>query len=44
MGETIRVGVLGARGRMGAEICPAVGAAPDLELVAQVNRGDSSTR
>jgi 4-hydroxy-tetrahydrodipicolinate reductase len=40
VGETIRVGVLGARGRMGTEICRAVGAAPDLELAAQVNRGD----
>ena len=40
MGETIRVGVLGARGRMGTEICRAVEAAPDLELAAQVNRGD----
>jgi 4-hydroxy-tetrahydrodipicolinate reductase len=40
MGETIRVGVLGARGRMGVEICGAVTAAPDLELAAQVNRGD----
>ena len=40
MGETIRVGVLGARGRMGTEICRAVAAAPDLELVAEVNRGD----
>ena len=41
MGETIRVGVLGARGRMGTEICRAVTAAPDLELVAQVNRSDA---
>ena len=41
MGETIKVGVLGARGRMGTEICRAVDAAPDLELVAQVNRGDA---
>ena len=40
MGETIRVGVLGARGRIGTEICRAVAAAPDLELAAQVNRGD----
>ena len=40
MGETIRVGVLGARGRMGAEICRAVDDAPDLDLVAQVHRGD----
>ena len=34
MGETIRVGVLGARGRMGTEICRAVAGAPDLERVA----------
>jgi 4-hydroxy-tetrahydrodipicolinate reductase len=40
MGETIRVGVLGARGRMGVEICGAVTAAPDLELAARINRGD----
>jgi 4-hydroxy-tetrahydrodipicolinate reductase len=32
--------VLGARGRMGVEICGAVTAAPDLELAAQVTRGD----
>lgn len=37
---TIRVGVLGARGRMGADVCKAVEAAPDLELVAQVDVGD----
>jgi 4-hydroxy-tetrahydrodipicolinate reductase len=43
VGETIRVGVLGARGRMGTEICRAVAAAPDLALVAQVNRGDALT-
>ncbi|MCW3035157.1 MAG: Dihydrodipicolinate reductase, N-terminus, partial [Actinobacteria bacterium] len=30
----IRVGVLGAGGRMGAEVCRAVAAAPDMELVA----------
>jgi 4-hydroxy-tetrahydrodipicolinate reductase len=43
VGETIRVGVLGARGRMGAEISNAVTAAPDLQLVAQVSRGDPLT-
>jgi 4-hydroxy-tetrahydrodipicolinate reductase len=37
----MRVGVLGARGRMGQEVCSAVGGAPDLELVAQVDEGDS---
>ena len=41
MGETIRVGVLGARGRMGSEICRTVTAAPDLELVVEVDLGDS---
>ncbi len=40
MGEMIRVGVLGARGRMGTEICRTVAAAPDLELVAQVDQDD----
>jgi 4-hydroxy-tetrahydrodipicolinate reductase len=38
--EPIRVGVLGARGRMGAEVCRAVDAADDLELVAMVDQGD----
>jgi 4-hydroxy-tetrahydrodipicolinate reductase len=38
--EPIRVGVLGARGRMGVEVCRAVDAAEDLELVAMVDRGD----
>src|SRR5262249_49330579 len=39
-GEPIRVGVLGARGRMGTEVCQAVDAADDLELVAMVDDGD----
>lgn len=38
--EPIRVGVLGARGRMGIEVCRAVDAAEDLELVAMVDQGD----
>lgn len=38
--EPLRVGVLGARGRMGVEVCRAVDAAPDLELVAMVDQGD----
>jgi 4-hydroxy-tetrahydrodipicolinate reductase len=38
--EPIRVGVLGARGRMGAEVCRAVDTAEDLELVAMVDQGD----
>ena len=41
MGETIRVGVLGARGRLGTDICRAVTDAADLQLVAQVGRGDA---
>jgi 4-hydroxy-tetrahydrodipicolinate reductase len=36
----MRVGVLGARGRVGSEVCRAVEAAPDLELVARVDAGD----
>ena len=36
----IRVGVLGARGRMGAEVCRAVDAAEDMELVAAVDADD----
>ncbi len=38
--EPIRVGVLGARGRMGTEVCRAVDGAPDLELVAMMDQGD----
>ncbi|NJC68259.1 4-hydroxy-tetrahydrodipicolinate reductase [Planosporangium thailandense] len=38
--EPIRVGVLGARGRMGTEVCKAVDAAGDMELVAMVDDGD----
>jgi 4-hydroxy-tetrahydrodipicolinate reductase len=38
--QPIRVGVLGARGRMGLEVCKAVSAADDLELVATVDDGD----
>jgi 4-hydroxy-tetrahydrodipicolinate reductase len=33
-----RVGVVGATGKMGKEVCLAVAAAPDLELVAAVSR------
>jgi len=36
----IRVGVFGARGRMGAEVCRAVEAADDLELGAALDVGD----
>lgn len=38
--EPIRVGVIGARGRVGAEVCRAVEAAQDMELVAMVDAGD----
>ena len=37
----IKVGVLGARGRMGAEVVKAVEAATDLQLVAALDLGDS---
>src|SRR5689334_23423928 len=40
MTEPIRVGVLGARGRMGQQVCQAVDAAPDLDVVAMVDVGD----
>jgi 4-hydroxy-tetrahydrodipicolinate reductase len=40
MTEPTRVGVLGARGRMGQLVCKAVDAAPDLDLVAMVDAGD----
>ncbi|MEU4469863.1 4-hydroxy-tetrahydrodipicolinate reductase [Micromonospora sp. NPDC023888] len=38
--EPLRVGVLGARGRMGIEVCKAVDAAADLDLVAAIDQGD----
>ena len=37
----IKVGVLGARGRMGSEVVKAVIDAPDCELVASLDQGDS---
>src|SRR5689334_442586 len=40
MTEPIRVGVLGARGRMGQQVCKAVDAASDLYLVAMVDADD----
>jgi 4-hydroxy-tetrahydrodipicolinate reductase len=39
-GDPIKVGVLGARGRMGAEVCRAVEAAADMTVVAQIDAGD----
>ena len=38
---TINVAVLGAKGRMGAETVKAISAANDLQLVAQIDLGDS---
>ncbi|MCL9794768.1 4-hydroxy-tetrahydrodipicolinate reductase, partial [Frankia sp. AgKG'84/4] len=40
MSERLAVGVLGARGRMGATVCAAVEAAPDLALVAALDAGE----
>jgi 4-hydroxy-tetrahydrodipicolinate reductase len=37
----IRVGVLGARGRMGRQVGATIDEAPDMELVAQVDQGDA---
>ncbi|WP_092627304.1 4-hydroxy-tetrahydrodipicolinate reductase [Actinopolyspora mzabensis] len=39
--EPIRVGVLGARGKMGSEAVRALGEAADTELVTEINREDS---
>ena len=38
---TTRVGVIGALGRVGSSIVEAVAAAPDLEIVAAIDQGDS---
>lgn len=40
---TVRVGVLGAAGRMGSEACRAVEGAADMELVARVGSADPRT-
>ncbi|HEX6936266.1 MAG TPA: 4-hydroxy-tetrahydrodipicolinate reductase [Actinomycetes bacterium] len=40
---TVRVGVLGAAGRMGSEACRAVEGADDMELVARVGSADPRT-
>ena len=40
MSEQLLVGVLGARGKVGAEVCTAVREAADMELVAEVDAGD----
>ena len=39
----VTVGVLGARGRMGSEVCRAVEAADDLDLVAALDVGEDRT-
>lgn len=40
-GENVtRVGVLGARGKVGSEVCRAVADAADLDLVAEIDQGD----
>lgn len=39
--DPIRVGVLGARGRMGAQVCRAVESAGDMKVVAAIDIGDS---
>ena len=36
----IKVGVLGAKGRMGSEVCTTVESAADLTLMGQVDVGD----
>lgn len=41
MSTSLRVAVIGANGRIGSEAVRAVEAAPDLELVAALGRGDS---
>ncbi|HYO39845.1 MAG TPA: 4-hydroxy-tetrahydrodipicolinate reductase [Nocardioidaceae bacterium] len=44
MSEQIRVGVLGARGRVGRAVCTAVRDSEDLALVATVDTGDEDDR
>ncbi len=38
--SALAVGIVGAKGRMGAEVCRAVDAAPDLDLVGAIDVGD----
>ena len=40
----IRVAVVGAKGRMGQEVCRAIDSDKDLELVAQIDLNDSLTK
>lgn len=44
MTAPVRVGVLGAQGKVGRAVCAAVEAADDLELVAEVDKDDPLTR
>ncbi len=44
MADGLRVGVLGAQGKVGREVCRAVEAAPDLVLVAEVDVDDPLER
>ena len=44
MAEGLRVGVLGARGKVGREVCRAVEAADDLSLVAEIDVDDPLER
>jgi 4-hydroxy-tetrahydrodipicolinate reductase len=41
---TLKVGVLGALGKVGREVCAAVEAADDMELVAEIDAGDDLAR
>lgn len=41
MEQKIKVAILGGRGRMGQTVAAAIAAAPDLELVASIDVGDS---
>ncbi len=41
MSEKLKVGVLGALGKVGSEVCRAVEQSPDIELVASIDAGDS---
>ena len=43
MSEPIKVGVFGARGRMGSQVVSAVSDSADTELVATVDAGDDGT-
>ena len=44
MSSELRVGVLGARGKVGTQICAAVDEASDLSLVAQIDADDDITQ